>query len=236
MDHPFPILGLSGGIASGKTHVARLLEARGWALLDADQAARAVVAPGTEGLAAVIGAFGADMLAPDGSLDRARLGARIFADERGRTCLEGILHPRIEAFLEAQIAALPATTRGAVLDAALWLERGKAHHFDAFWVVDAPKETRIQRMMARDGIGREAAQSRLAAQSKAPEKALHADVALQNDGRDLAESIERAERALLADWRVRRSRTWRSPMPAPFQPQELHPVLENLLSKGGDYG
>jgi TldD protein len=123
-----------------------------------------------------------------------------------------------------------------VLDAALWVERSHAHHFDALWVVEAPEELRLQRVMARDGLSLAEAHARLAAQSKDSEKALHADLIITNDGRDLSGILEQAAASLLADWRVRRSRTWRTPMPAPFQPQELHPVLETLLSKGGDYG
>lgn len=235
MEFPFPVLGLSGGIASGKTHVAQMLKARGWAVLDADQAAREVVAPGTEGLAAVVDAFGVDVLDSGGVLDRGRLGARVFADDQGRAQLEGILHPRIEAHLHRSLVALPPHTPGAVLDAALWMERSRAHHFDAFWVVDAPEELRIQRIMKRDGLSLEAAQTRLAAQSKTAEKALHADLIIPSDGRDLSSLLEEAEAGLLADWKQRHGRIWRAPMPAPFQPQEFREVLQAILSRGGDY-
>ncbi|MBK8793724.1 MAG: dephospho-CoA kinase [Holophaga sp.] len=236
MDHPFPILGLTGGIASGKTHVSRLLEARGWVVIDADQVAREVVAPGTSGLVALVNTFGAECLSADGSLDRSLLGNLVFADPWARIKLEALLHPLIEAAIQSHLEALPKTTRGAVLDAALWVERGQAHRFDAFWVVEAPEDLRLQRLVARDGMSLELAQARLAAQSKDTEKVLHADVILPNDGRDLAELLDKAEANLLADWRVRRSRTWRMPMPAPFSPHDLRQVLATLLAKGGHYG
>ncbi len=235
MDHPFPILGLSGGIASGKSFVAGLLAQRGWAVVDADHVAREVVAPGSEGLKALAITFGEAILTPEGSLDRAKLGTLVFADPALRTRLEAILHPLIEARVAHLLAALPAHTKGALVDAALWVERGKAHGFDAFWVVDAPEALRIQRIMARDGLDESQARARLQAQSKAAEKALHADLIIPSDGRDLSSLLEKAEARLLANWRVRRSRTWRKPMPAPFQPQEFRDVIEALLSRGGDY-
>ncbi len=235
MDLPFPVLGLSGGIASGKTHIARMLKARGWAVVDADQVAREVVAPGSEGVKALVIAFGEAILTPEGSLDRVKLGALVFADPALRSSLEALLHPRIEARITHLLAALSPGTKGAVMDAALWVERGKAHRFDAFWVVDAPEELRLQRIMARDGLDESQARARLQAQSKTAEKALHADLIIPSDGRDLSFLLAEAEAGLLADWRVRRSRTWRKPMPAPFQPQEFHDVLQALLSRGGDY-
>jgi len=233
--HPFPLLGLSGGIAAGKSFVASLMVAKGWSLLDADALAREVVAPGTEGLRAVAAAFGTACLQPDGGLDRAWMAAHVFSDAGARARLNALLHPRIEALLEARLSTLPPETRGAVLDAALWVERGKAHHFDAFWTVDAPEALRLERLMARDGMGREAALGRLRAQAQAPERALHADLVIVNDGRDLPGILAEAEAALLADWRVRRARSWRPPMPAPFSPQQLREVLSALLDRGGEY-
>lgn len=233
---PFPLLGLSGGIAAGKSFVAGRMAARGWAVIDADQLAREVVAPGSEGLAAVVAAFGTEALRPDGGLHRAWVAQRVFADDAARGRLNSILHPRIEALRDARLTALPPDTKGAVLDAALWVERGRAHHFDAFWTVDAPEALRVQRIMARDGLSSEAARLRLRAQATAPERALHADLVILNDGRDLDDILRRAEALLLAGWRVRRARSWRPPMPAPFSPEQLRDVLTTLLSRGGDYG
>ncbi|HJW43926.1 MAG TPA: dephospho-CoA kinase [Geothrix sp.] len=233
---PFPILGLSGGIAAGKSHVAARMAALGWQVLDADALAREAVAPGSAGLDEVRAAFGPACLQPDGALDRAWMAAHVFSDPAARARLNAILHPRIEGLLAARLEALPPGTRGAILDAALWVERGRAHHFDAFWTVDAPEDLRLERLMARDGLAREAALARLRAQATAPERALHADLVIPNDGRDLSGLLAGAEASLLANWKVRRARIWRAPMPAPFTPDQLRQVLATLLSRGGDYG
>lgn len=233
---PFPLLGLSGGIAAGKSFVASLLVARGWSLIDADALAREAVAPGSEGLKEVAAVFGPASLQPDGSLDRAWMAAQVFSDGETRGRLNAILHPRIEALLEIRLGELPSATRGAVLDAALWVERGKAHHFDAFWTVDAPEDLRLKRLMTRDGMTRELVLARLRSQASAPERALHADLVIPNDGRDLSGILAGAEADLLANWRVRRTRSWRPPMPAPFSSEQLRDVLDALLSRGGDYG
>jgi len=233
---PFPLLGLSGGIAAGKSFVASCLAAQGWAVIDADALAREVVAPGTEGLREVAEAFGPAAIGRDGRLDRAWVGSLVFADAAARAQLNAILHPRIEALLDRRLGELPASTRGAVLEAALWVERGIAHHFDAFWTVDAPESLRLERLMARDGLPLEAALARLRAQASTSERALHADLVIPNDGRDLSAFLERAEASLLAHWKVRRARTWRPDMPAPFSADQLRDVLTHLLSRGGDYG
>jgi TldD protein len=233
---PFPILGLSGGIAAGKSFVATRLMELGWAVIDADALAREAVVPGSEGLAAVVAAFGLACLDANGSLERAWMASHVFSDPSARARLNAILHPRIEALLAARLDALPPDTRGALLDAALWVERGRAHHFDAFWTVDAPEDLRLERLMARDGLAREAALARLRAQATAPERALHADLVIPNDGRDLSGLLAGAEASLLANWKVRRARIWRAPMPAPFTPDQLRQVLATLLSRGGDYG
>ena len=233
---PFPLLGLSGGIAAGKSFVAALLAARGWAVLDADGLAREAVAPGTEGLHAVSAAFGPDCLKVDGTLDRAWMATHVLGDDAARTRLNAILHPRIEALLSARLHTLPADTRGAVLEAALWVERGTAHHFDAFWTVDASEGLRVARLMARDAMLEKVALARIRAQASAPERTLHADLVIPNDGQDLSGILDRAEASLLANWRVRRARTWRSPMEAPFSPEQLHQILTALLARGGEYG
>ncbi|WLT30120.1 dephospho-CoA kinase [Geothrix sp. PMB-07] len=233
---PFPLLGLSGGIAAGKSFVASRLASRGWVVIDADALAREVVVPGSEGLREVAAAFGPQALNADGSLDRVWVGAQVFSDASARTKLNAILHPRIEALLNFRLKELPANTRGAVLDAALWVERGIAHHFDAFWTVDAPESLRLERLMVRDGMDREAALARLRAQASPAERALHADLVIPNDGRDLSTLLEGAEAALLSDWKIRRKRIWRPNMPAPFSADQLRDVLTSLLSRGGDYG
>lgn len=233
---PFPILGLSGGIAAGKTFVTGRLGMLGWSVIDTDSLAREAVAPGTEGLLAIAAAFGPDCLLADGTLDRAWMARRIFSDEGGRSRLNAILHPRIEALVETRLEELPSATRGAVMDAALWVERGKAHYFDAFWTVDAPEALRVERLLARDGLDAAAAWARLRAQASSAERNLHADLVVVNDGRDLTEVLAGAEAALLANWKVRRGRTWRSSMTAPFSADQLREVLTALLTRGGDYG
>ena len=233
---PFPLLGLSGGIAAGKSFVASRLQALGWSVIDADALARDVVIPGSAGLQEVVSAFGQASLRPDGSLNRAWIASHVFSDGAARAKLNLILHPRIEALLETRLLELPATTRGVVLDAALWVERGKAHHFDAFWAVDAPEDMRMARLMARDGMTQDAALARLRAQATASERALHADLVIPNDGRDISGILKGAQASLLSNWKVRRARTWRLNMPAPFSADQLRDVLSDLLSRGGDYG
>jgi TldD protein len=233
---PFPLLALSGGIGAGKSHVAQRLVARGWALIDADQLAREAVVPGSDGLNAIVSAFGKKVISSDGTLDRTALGSVVFQDPSARKTLEALLHPRIEALREAALAALPPGTKGAVLDAALWVERSRAHHFDGFCSVDAPEALRIQRVMARDGITETAARARMAAQLNAAERNLHADWVVVNDGRELESQLDRLEAALLADWRIRRRRIWLDDMHTPFDPEALRAILQTLLSKGGELG
>ncbi|MDR3673026.1 MAG: dephospho-CoA kinase [Holophaga sp.] len=233
---PYPIVGLTGGIAAGKTYAAIRLAASDWVVINADQVAREVVAPGTEGLADLVRAFGDGILDAEGALDRAGLAGLVFADSAQRAQLEALLHPRIEAGLAAHLAALPAGIKGVVLDAALWVERGQAHLFDALWVVDAPESIRIKRLMTRDSLGHEDALRRIRTQSAGAEKALHADQVFQNDGRDLEEPLRQAEAALLAHWKTARARKWRAPLAPPFTPEQLHTILGTLLARGGDYG
>ena len=236
MNPPFPLLGLSGGIAAGKSFLAQEMAKRGWVVIDADQLAREVVEPGTIGLDEVVEAFGPEILKSDGSLDRALLGERVFGDDEARSRLNAILHPRIEALRDTRLAALPHESKGVVLDAALWVERGRAHHFDEFWIVTAPEDMRLHRLVSRDDISMDAALARLRSQSHDAEKALHADAVIVNDGRDLTEILDRAEGRLLSNWRIARQRRWKDRMNSKFSPEQLRKILETLLSKGGQYG
>ena len=234
-DLPFPVLGLSGGIAAGKTYVAKWLATRGWVHLDADRVAREVVAPGSVGLAALVEAFGVGILDANGVLDRGALGSEVFRNPAARERIESLLHPLIEAQLVHHLDKLPAGTRGAVLDAALWVERGRAHHFDAFWVVEAPEPLRIERLRERDGMDDAEAAARIRAQGSPAEKRLHADLVLSNDGRDLGTQLEEAESGLMAEWKLRRGRLWRPNMAPPFTPSQFRTILQALLVRGGDY-
>jgi len=235
LEAPYPVVGLTGGIAAGKTYASQRLKYLGWEVINADQVAREVVQPGTPGLAALVAAFGDGMLSPQGTLDREKLGDVVFKDPLKREHLEAILHPLIEQSLADRLRALPADIKGVVLDAALWVERGQAHIFDALWVVDAPDDIRLKRLMERDGLDTARAMDRIYAQSAGAEKLLHADQVFQNDGRDLDEGLHKAEEALLAHWRKARDRKWRPPMAAPFTPEELRAILEAMLARGGDY-
>lgn len=180
------IMGLTGGIACGKSTVAAMLVARGAALIDADVLAREAVQPGTAGLARIAAAFGQDVLAPDGSLDRKRLGAVIFGDEAARKELEGILHPVIRARMEAKMAEHErlAPDKLLVVDIPLLYESGMDELFAAWeiMVVYIPQELQLKRLMERDGLSADAARQRLAAQLPIEAKRQRADIVIDNAG------------------------------------------------------
>ena len=174
-------VGLTGGVASGKSTVAAILESLGAVVVDADQLAREVVRPGTPGLAAVLEAFGPDLLAGDGSLDRPALGKVVFSDERARRRLEGILHPLIRA-RAAEIEAEAGPDAVVVHDIPLLAETGQAAGFDAVLVVDVPVPTQIERMVADRGMSREDAEARVAAQASREDRLAVATYVVDNTG------------------------------------------------------
>jgi dephospho-CoA kinase len=177
------IVGLTGGIASGKSSVARILSELGIAIVDADQVAREVVAQGSPGLAAVVEAFGPGVLGKDGALDRKALGALIFADADKRRLLESITHPRIFARSMERLAAVGAS--GAVYgiyDAALLVENGSYKMMQALVVVAAPRALQIARIIARDGLSEADAEARIDAQLPLEKKVEVADHVIWNDG------------------------------------------------------
>ena len=177
------VIGLTGGIACGKSAVAALLAERGVAVVDADQGAREVVAPGSDGLAAVVEAFGAGVLSPDGTLDRKRLGERVFGDEAARRRLNGILHPRIAQWSAERFMALAAEGRPfAVYEAALLVENGAHRAMGGLIVVTARPEVQRARLMARDGIDAAAAQARIDAQWPLEKKVAVATEVIDNSG------------------------------------------------------
>lgn len=187
------VFGLTGGVASGKTAVASHLRARGVDVIDADEVARDVVRPGSEGLRDVVTAFG-DVLAADGTLDRKRLGAIVFADETARRTLEAILHPKIAAETARRIEALRA--RGVTLacyDAALLVERDLQDAFRPLVVVAVPRDLQRERLMRRDGIDAAEADRRIDAQLPLERKVAVADHVLDNSGtlEDLHRAIDR---------------------------------------------
>jgi dephospho-CoA kinase len=157
-------VGLTGGIASGKSTVSTILRELGAVVIDADQLAREVVARGTPGLAAVVEAFGPELLTPEGDLDRPRMGALVFGDEAQRRRLEAIVHPLVfERYAELEAAA---PTDGIVVhDIPLLVESGRVAEFDALVVVDAPTEVQVERMVRDRGWTQEEALARIAAQA-----------------------------------------------------------------------
>jgi dephospho-CoA kinase len=177
------IIGLTGGIASGKSSVARLLEQQGIPVIDADQLARDVVLPGTAALRQITDCFGARVLAGDGTLDRAVLAEVVFADPEARRKLEAIVHPAIKALAEARLAELRDRGEAVVIYMApLLIEAGAIDRVDEIWVVFVDRETQVQRLMARDGVSRQQAAQRLDAQMPMTEKAGYGRVVIDNCG------------------------------------------------------
>ena len=177
------IVGLTGNIASGKSTVAAALVSRGATLIDSDVAARAAVAPGTPALAAITRRFGGAILQADGTLDRARLGQRVFADVDARHALEQIVHPAVEA--ARQSALRTARQRGdqiVICDIPLLFEARLAFQFARIVLVDAPAATRVARLIARRGLSDADAESRVRAQLSATVKRGRADVVIDNAG------------------------------------------------------
>jgi dephospho-CoA kinase len=174
-------VGLTGGIASGKSTVAEILVQLGAVLIDGDALAREVVARGTPGLAQVVAAFGEELLTPEGDLDRPALGRIVFSDEDARRRLEGITHPLIfERYAELEAAAPPGAL--VVHDIPLLAESGRAGTFDEVIVVDAPPELQVERMMRDRGWTREEAESRIAAQASREDRLAIATYVIENTG------------------------------------------------------
>lgn len=174
-------VGLTGGIASGKSTVSAMLEELGAVIIDGDKLAREVVERGTPGLAAVVEAFGAELLTPAGDLDRPALGKVVFGDEAKRRVLEGIVHPLIfERYAELEASA----PEGALVvhDIPLLAESGRADTFDAVLVVDVPVETQVERLVRDRGMERADAEARIAAQATREQRLAIATHVLDNTG------------------------------------------------------
>jgi len=187
------IIGLTGGIASGKSTVARILERLGGVIIDADQLAREVVAPGEPAYLAIIAEFGEVILNSDRTLNRRALGKIVFADPESRRRLERITHPAIAQLAEMKLAALKeAGTPVVFYMAPLLIEAGVTSRVDEVWVVYADSETQAARLMKRDGIGRAEALLRLAAQMPMDEKRTYGKVVIDNSG--TADETERLVR------------------------------------------
>lgn len=188
------VIGLTGGIASGKSTVAAMLRARGAAVVDADQLAREVVAPGQPAFAELVARFGLGIVAPDGSLDRKALGAKVFGDADARRDLNAITHPRIAAASQAAIARHAAGGAPVVFyEAALLIENQVHRGLDGVIVVAAPREIQAQRLAARDALAVEQVEGRLAAQLPLEAKLAAATWVIDNRG-DLATLAEEVDR------------------------------------------
>jgi dephospho-CoA kinase len=173
---------LTGGIATGKSYVARRMRAADVPVVDADVLAREVVAPGTPGLAAIAGRFGAGVIGPDGALDRARLADMVFRDPAARSDLEAIVHPAVRAGIERFFQALPAGTPVAVADIPLLFETDRAAEYDAVVVAACPPDLQVARVVTRDGTSREQARQRMAAQLPIEDKVRRADYVIDTSG------------------------------------------------------
>ena len=193
-------VGLTGGIGSGKSAVSALVVARGAALVDADVNARAVVAPGTPGLAAVVAEFGEHLLNDDGSLDREALGKIVFPDPEKLARLNAIVHPLVgeesaRRTAEAEASGAPVL----VHDIPLLIENGLQGMFDAVVVVAASPETQVDRLVRLRGMDQADAEARIAAQAPLADKLAAATYVIDNDGpiEDLEPQVDRVWRALL---------------------------------------
>jgi dephospho-CoA kinase len=195
-------VGLTGGIGSGKSEVSKRLAAQGAVIIDADAIAREVVAPGTDGLAEVVEAFGKEILRADGELDRPRLGDIVFADPALRGKLNAIVHPRVGARMaELERGAGPGAI--VVHDVPLIAESGLAGGYDLVVVVDVPPRIQVERLVRYRGMTREQAQARMAAQASREQRLAIAGIVIDNSG-SLAE-LDRQAGDLWAELRRRAS-------------------------------
>jgi dephospho-CoA kinase len=194
-------IGLTGGIGSGKSVASNRFRELGAVVVDHDELSRTAVAPGSPGLAMVVAAFGSEMVRDDGSLDRAALAETIFGDDDARRELEEIIHPEVRRLArEAQDATVAAAREQnapppvIVHDIPLLVETGQAGHFDAVFVVHAPTDLRVQRLIETRGLSADEARDRLAAQAGEAERLEAADLILDGSGtpEHLAAEVDRA--------------------------------------------
>ncbi|WP_182879016.1 dephospho-CoA kinase [Microbispora sp. H10949] len=174
-------VGLTGGIGSGKSEVSRRLAARGAVVVDADKIAREVVEPGTPGLAQIVAAFGEEVLRPDGTLDRERLGSIVFADTEKLRVLNGIVHPRVGERSE-QLQREAPDDAVVVYDVPLLAENKLAPLYDVVIVVDTPDDVRLERLLRSRGMPEADARARIAAQASREDRLRIADIVIGNSG------------------------------------------------------
>jgi dephospho-CoA kinase len=201
------VVGLTGGIGSGKSEVARRLAALGAVVIDADAIAREVVAPGSPGLARVVEEFGADVVAADGSLDRDAVAGRVFGDDDARARLNAIVHPLIGALMiERTVAAGDADPHAVVVnDVPLLVEGGLSDRYDVVVVVDVDPATQVRRLVEQRGMTEADARARMSVQASREQRLGVADLVVDNSG-DLAD-LDRSVRQVWADLAARAGRT-----------------------------
>jgi len=207
VSRPFLLVGLTGGIATGKSTVAKMLRELGCVIIDADVLAREVVEPGEPAYEDIVAAFGSDVIQANGSLDRKRLGAIVFADAARRKRLEAMTHPRIRERFARRLQEL--TEQGfaglVFFDAAVMIESGNYRNMDRLVVVATDEATQRERLQGRDGIGADEAARRMASQMPVAEKAKLADHVIDNsvDRAATERQVRRVHEALLAELRAR---------------------------------
>lgn len=176
-------VGLTGGIATGKSTVAGFFRARGIPVVDADQIARDVVAPGQPAFVEIVDTFGAEFVGADGGLDREKLGAKVFGDKEARAALERITHPRIAEVSAARLREEAESGAPYVMyEAALLVENGSHRAFSALVVVALEAEQQVARLMARSGLDEAGARARVDAQLPLADKIAAADFVIRNEG------------------------------------------------------
>ncbi len=190
------LIGLTGNIATGKSEVSRLLAVLGARVIDADKVAHEVMRPGGPAYDGVVAAFGSEILAPDRTIDRAKLGGIVFADPEALRRLEAAVHPATIAEVDRRIAQ--AKEPVVVVEAIKLIEASMHRNYDTLWVVTAPRPLQIERLVATRGLTPEAAALRVDAQPPQEEKAALADRVFVNDG-DLDELQEKVEAAWAED-------------------------------------
>jgi dephospho-CoA kinase len=176
------VLGLTGGIGSGKSMVAQMFAQLGAVVIDADRLARAVVEPGEPALQEITATFGSDVLLPDGHLDRSKLAGVIFSDPAERAKLDAITHPRIRARMDAEIKARRLGPGVLIVDVPLLYENDRTHTVERVIVVWVDPQTQLQRIRQRDGLSADAARQRIAAQMPLDAKRARADHVIDNSG------------------------------------------------------
>ena len=194
------LVGLTGGIGSGKSTVARMLEERGAVVFDADVLARRAVETASPGYKAVVERFGANVLAPGGELDREALASIVFADPAARRDLEAIVHPEVRRMFAEETEEHRDSNRVVVFSAPLLVETGMHTAFEVLVVVSTTVDTQVERLMRERGMSEDAVRARIAAQAPLEDKAAAADVLIDNEGslEDLEAQVERAWAGLAA--------------------------------------